>query len=413
MDRERNSSDERWRRRDEARYRNDADYEDEDAYWDDHPRRRQPPLRATRASYTAQTPSRTTRAPYPQTPSPRPRLRRKRSVWPLLLTGCAIGVIFTVLTAAVVVIFTLRSLQAGNMPTSITRIVGGGMKTMTRSETVTVPLTTISQVQVCDSMGNVTMKVDPGVSQTTVTMLKTVHAASQAAANQEFQRIAAQVQPPTTLTTALTCARPQSTAVAGTPTTATSTNMSATNNTDNALTVNVTFPNNANSTDTVDITITLPPAAIQNNALLTPVDIEAPLGTVSISGVSGLLDVNGGLNVNIQNAALAAGSQLQTSQGKITFNGYLEAPTDASQTAQYTLQGEYGVDVTLPVNTNVTLDANTNQGTGVVTNAFDSSGANKNQPSYYGPLNPAGETKPVAVLVLDVGTGNVNIHEQA
>ncbi|MBV9614529.1 MAG: hypothetical protein JO011_10885, partial [Ktedonobacteraceae bacterium] len=137
-------------------------------------------------------------------PGQYPPRRRRRRVWPVLLIGCGLGVLVSVLAAAIVVFLAIRTTQGNSLgPLPII----GSPKTYTREDTTQVQLSTISQMQVCDKIGNVSIKVDPTASTPSVTTTKVVHMNSQAAADQEFQRIAVEVQPPGTIANPLICAR--------------------------------------------------------------------------------------------------------------------------------------------------------------------------------------------------------------
>src|SRR5450432_2868749 len=150
-----------------------------------------------------------------------PRRRRRRRVWPLLLAGCGLGVFLTVLAAAIIVFLAIRTTQ-GNSFGSLPII--GGAKTYTKEDITQVQLSAISQIQVCDKIGNVSIQVDPTASTPAVTTTKIVHMNSQTAANQEFQRIGVEVQPPNTITDPLTCTQSQPTVVpTSTPSPSTST----------------------------------------------------------------------------------------------------------------------------------------------------------------------------------------------
>ncbi|HLG77888.1 MAG TPA: hypothetical protein VKX46_15845, partial [Ktedonobacteraceae bacterium] len=225
------------------------------------------------------------------------------------------------------------------------------------------------------------------------------------------------------LTLPLTCARPQSATptTTGTPTATDSATAAATptdvatpttTGAQDTLIVNVTFPDNGAVGDTVDIAISVPRKTLQDELFTRQLNIEAPLGKVSVDGLSGILNIKGGSDVAVKNVVLAPASRLETAQGTVHFSGYLDVPPDATQDTHYIIQGEHGIDVTLLSSANVVLDANTNEGTGVITNEFDSTASKTNHPvNYYGPLDPSSSSKPVAILTLDVGSGNITIHK--
>ncbi|HZO76026.1 MAG TPA: hypothetical protein VFB60_27760 [Ktedonobacteraceae bacterium] len=352
------------------------------------------------------------RRPAPK-PEPEPELRkrprRRRRAWPVLLTGCGLGVFLTVLVAAVVVFLAIRSSQGGGLA-GLPAL--GALQTFTHEDTQQIPLTTISQMQICNKIGNVSVMVDPRAAGASITTKKIVHANSQNDANQEFKRIGIEVQPPGTITNALTCASQQAPPTAnGTP--------AAQGNPNSALTVNTTIPNSEgllhNSNDAVDIAITLPTAVLPSTGPSMLVDIEAPVGNVTVDGLSGALTIKGSTgDVTVTHAILIDGSHIATDQGNVTFNGLLVVPP-AGQTSRYMILSEQGsINVTLPENTNVILDANTNVGS--INSDFNIPVQNNNGSgpvSYHGPFNPAIGPQPAATLVLDISTGNVNIHKAA
>lgn len=344
-------------------------------------------------------------------PEPRKRPRRRRQAWPVLLTGCGLGVVFTVLVAAVVVFLAIRSSQG----VGLTGLPGlGAPQTFTHEDTQQIPLTSIAQIQVCNKIGNVSVMVDPAATGASINTKKIVHAASQNDANQEFKRIGIEVQPPGTITRALTCASQQATPTAtGTPTPAPQGNPGST------LIVNTTIPNSEglllNSNDAVDIVITLPTTVLPSTGPSMLVDIEAPVGNVTVDGLSGVLMIKGSTgDVMVTHAILVDGSHIATDQGNVTFNGLLVVPP-AGQTSHYMILSEQGsINVTLPESTNVILDANTNVGS--INSDFNIPVQNNKGAgpvSYHGPLNPNASVQPSSVLVLDISTGNVNIHKAA
>ncbi|HTI15283.1 MAG TPA: hypothetical protein VL461_12075 [Dictyobacter sp.] len=335
--------------------------------------------------------------------------RRQRGFFPTLLIGCALGAFFVVAAAAIVVLFALHSLQpasGGNiihLPGSLS-----STKTFTANASQQVHLQHISHILVCDQTGNVTLQVDPNATTTTVASQKTVQATNQANADTAFQQINVAVQPDNVTS----CSQSQNTSATAT-TTAT-----ANSTTNDTLTVTVAFPTTTTTTvtNTANLTISIPSSAIAtSNGPSMQVDVEAPRGQINVQGLSGVLTIIGGVgNVSVTGGVLASGSHLETAQGNLTFNGFLAVPTTANtnQPAHYILQSEQNIDVTLPDTTNITLDANTNNGT--VKSDFPiqvNNNTNGGPVSYDGPLNPSAGTPQPATLTLDVGTGNVTIHK--
>jgi hypothetical protein len=117
-------------------------------------------------------------------------------------------------------------------------------------------------------------------------------------------------------------------------------------------------------------------------------------------------------DIKITHVALADGSRLSTA-GAITFNGYLAQALDPNQTAFYTLEGEKQIDITLPSNINVTLEAYAVSG--LINSQFplqqDLLQKDKDTTSYHGPLNTSASPPVNAQLTLHVGIGNVNVNK--
>ena len=318
----------------------------------------------------------------------RPR-RRRRARWPFLLVGC-IGGIFIVAIAAAVGIFALSS----SLPTGGLGSVGNA-QTYTSTNQQQLPLSSsIAQVQVHNQIGNVSITVDPGVAATTVTTIKKVKATSSDNASKEFGRILVQVQPPSTPS--------------------------------NTLTVSASIPNASGTilgkaSDTVDVMITLPAAAITNAGTPLAVNVVTSVGNVTVSGLNAVLVVKNDIgNVTAHQTRLVDGSHLETGTGNVIFDGTLDTsgslssdpcknPTSASH-PMYKIQSERGnVDVTLPVTTDVILDANVN--VGMINSEFAINVTNTGgSPGYCGPLLSNPLTPPSGVLVLDVSSGNIGLH---
>ena len=334
---------------------------------------------------------------------------RRRRVLPLLLAGCGLGVLITVLAAAVVVLLAIRTTQ-GNGIVSLPII--GSTKPYTKEDTTQVQLSTLAQIQVCDKIGNVSIQVDPTASVPSVTTTKVVHTSSQTAANQEFQRMVVEVQPPATITNPLTCTQAQPTATStGTPAATTNTNAS------NALTVNVTLPSSNGllqaDSDAVNIAILVPPGVLPSTGPTMQLDVEAPVGNIAINGISGLMNVAGNKgNIQVSNGVLTGGSQLVTDLGNVTFNGTLgNSPNATSQNNFYHISsGQGNIDVTLPAATNVDLDTYTNQGK--IISAFSIPLQNSNGGmTYQGALNATSSPTADITLSIHMNLGNITIHK--
>lgn len=346
---------------------------------------------------------------YPPRPRPRYR-RRRRRVLPTLLGGCLLGILVTVVGAAIVVFLAFRASQGQGIGIGPV----GTVQTFTHEDTTQVALSALSQLQICDKIGNISIQVDPNITTATIKSKKIVHKNTQKDADQAFSRIAVEVQPPSTINHPLTCTRPGGTP---TPSPATPVTGNGGTSTTNTLTVNVTIPDSDSllrtTGDAVDLTLTLPQQALPlDNTSPLLLDIEAPVGNITVDGVSGSLQITGGTgNVKVSHAVLAPGSHIGTAQGNVTFNGWLLPPNAPDTNASYVIQSEKGnIDVTVPDNTNVILDANTN--VGAIHSEFPIEVNNNGGPvNYHGPLNSKAASQATAKLTLDVSTGNVNIHK--
>lgn len=383
--------------------------DNEQGQWDE-PDQEQYEYTPGRRTAAAPAPRRSSRSrPY------RVRPRRRRRVWSVLMTGCGLGVLALVAGAAVVVFLTIRASQGSGIG-----IGPIGSRTFTKEDHVQVPLTTITQMQICDKIGNVSLRVDPTAKTTTVATKKMVSATGTSEAAQEFARIAVEVQPPGNVLNALTCTRlqpPSASNTNATPATQTASSNS-TGNTSTALVVNVTIPDSDGlwhkTNDSVDVAVTLPPSVLPTNQTPLWLDVEAPVGDISVDGLSGVLNLNGSTgDVDVEHGVLADGSHIETGQGNVTFNGMIQVSTDANKPSRSVIQSEQGgITVILPGTTNITIDANTN--VGAIKSEFPINVNNTGGPvSYHGPLNPDAGNPAAAELILDVSTGNVNIVKAA
>lgn len=345
---------------------------------------------------------------------------KKRSFWSGFFVGCLVFLILIVIVVAALVILGFNTLKNGGALTNLPGLTN--THAYKKTEMQQVNLAQLQQLTICDNTGNITIMVDPTATKTTVTAVKTVQSASQSDANQQLQAMTVAVQPPATSSKPLSCTQPasQGQATQATQATPPTTPGNMTPNSPSAfLTINVTFPHATN--ENVDLMVALPPGAVQSSSPSLALDVESRQGNINLSGLSGVLnvhDVNG--NVDITHAIIANGSQIETEQGNINFNGYLLLPVASSAgntdgtppDVRYILRNETGdINVTLPANTNLTLDANTNIGT--IKSDFHTnigtSGNGSGQVNVHAPLNPTAGSLPPATLVLDVSTGNVHI----
>ena len=318
-------------------------------------------------------------------------VRRQRRVWSTLLIGCAGGVITIALLLAVIAFVFLR-----NVPVNI-----GGIGKTSFTQPLpqqTLPITAnVTQLQIHNRVGNISIMVDPTATQGTLTGVMKVQAGNSSDAAREFGRIKVDVS----------SSSDQST-----------------------LIVNATVPDTsggllASSSDSVDLTIVLPPSVNTIPPFKLSADVTA-VGNIAVQNFNGLLTITDNTgSIAVNGGLLDEGSCLQTHVGNITFAGSLTIGTNAdaglipctTNTTQnphpwFAMKSGKGtVDVTLSAETtNLTLDASTNNGK-INSGEF---GLNVQQnsdgsASYYGPLTPG--TSPTALLALTVSTGNINLHK--
>lgn len=311
----------------------------------------------------------------------RPRRRKERRTWPMLLLGCAGGIVILLLAGGIALYIALRSATGGNL----TGLPGNIAPTnYTQSGQIPLTFTTLSLLQINDPIGNVTLTVSPSATAPALNYVKRVKATSSSAAQAEFGKMSV-----------------QATQVGGNVAWKVTANMPGSN----------VF---GSHNDAIDLTLTLPQNAFPANAAQPfALTVTTSVGNINVTGASGLLNLTDQFgNVTVNQATLTDGSHLGTNQGNVTYSGSINtAPAAGSASPVYKLQSETGnISATLPANTNVTLDANTN--VGKISSDFpiqvtnSSGGAN-----YYGPLLSNGGQNPAAVLTLDVSTGNVTIHQ--
>ena len=341
---------------------------------------------------------------YTYAPPRRKRPRRKRSFLSAFFTGCAVAIFLIVLGAAAFVYMTLRNAQTGGLK----GIVPLGLQSYVQTSTQQVQISSLSQLLVCDHIGNITITVDPQANQATIITKKNVQAGSQNEANQTFKQLNVEIQPPGTIQQPLNCAR------FSPPTATPTTGSTSQGNTASSLIVNVTIPNSSGllptTTNSVDVNITLPPSALPKPNLF--LDVESSLGNTTINGLSGQLDIKGNTgNITIKQSYLMPGSDIETGQGNISFDGRLIVPTNPATQATYRFSSEKGtLTLSLPDTTNVTVDANTNSGK--IRGDFNLPAQTTGEASNYHGSLIAGAGTPAATLAADVSLGDIVIQKQ-
>jgi hypothetical protein len=404
----------RRRSRYEDVYQNDTyddfdDYEDEQAHY---PRQHSPRQPQRLPYHPAQPPSTLHRISprdgrrrpvrdYDYEDEPVRQTRRKRT-WPALLGGCLLGILLTLLAIGAFFFYTIHSLSGGNTLPNLP----GVPATHAFSQKTTRSLSSqqimqISQIVICNPSGNVSLAVDPTQTNVTLQTTRIVQETNQSNANKKFQQFAVEVQPPDTIKHTLSCSN------------ITPSDPGATDSNTHTLTISVSLPGNDTTNNSANLAITLPSKDILNtNGPSTQLAISAARGNISVTGLSGSFNLQSNTgNITVKQAILTDGSRLSTSQGNIFFSGFLSnASTNKNTLARYIMQSEHAIDVTLPSNTNVILDANTNAGAIKSDFPLDVK-KNGGSASYNGPLNPGNATSPSATLILDVSIGDVTIHK--
>ncbi len=315
--------------------------------------------------------------------------RRGRGSWSCLLLGCVGGVLIVVL---LVIAGAFVVAGNGSLPVSLpvpggSSGTGGNAAVHMQQSQQAVQLSSIAQMQVQNQVGDISISVDPSVTTPTVTTVKKVQASSDADAQKEFGRISVEVQGDSST---------------------------------NTLTVSVTLPATSGTilsknADAVDVAIALPPGVVSTGVLThartqLTLDATTSAGNVVINGLNGVLVVKDSFgNVTVHQATLADGSHLETGTGDVVFDGALDVTGTANAQPMFKMQAEKGnVEVSLPATTNVILDANVNVGS--IRSEFPITvTTSAGSPSYYGPLTN-GATPPTAVLVLDVSSGDIDLH---
>ncbi len=332
---------------------------------------------------------------------------RKHRVWPIFLIGCAAGAVSLVLAIFIFALMGIRSVQNGiNIP----GIPNAG-KPFSKQISESVPLSTLSQLIVCNPAGNISLGIDPNPSATAATIkaTKLVHAVDQNEANRAFEQITVDTQsqqPPACQKTQA----PNTSALNTAPTPVTTDNT--------VLAVNTTFPpNQAGQTATVDLAITLPLSSVHKDSpTSTAIAIQAPYGNIDVNGLSGVMTLKGlAGDITVQHAVLVDGSKLEA-QGTLKFDGSIwKIPLPTNKRAGLFFRSATLINLTLPEITPVTIDATLNVRTAKITSDFpvkvvtNGDGAS----TYRGPFNPAvpPDEKKDPVLTLLASSGNISLHK--
>src|SRR5579859_4815848 len=331
-----------------------------------------------------------TRSSSPTEPRARPSKRRaSRSVWSTLLIGVIGGILTVALVAGVGWFFLIHTLQVS--------FPGLGIGTSTYvSPQQSVPLnitSSITQLQVTNYAGNISISDDNTITTGgTLTYVKKTQASSSDSATSDFARIQVKSQPGNSATCLAT----------------------------SCITVSVSAPSTIPAS--VDLTIALPAQSPTPQFVLNAKTTQT--GDMVVQNFSGLLSLSGNIgNITVKGGLLDSGSCLQTIKGTIAFAGTLEtgvAPTinpcqgnpvtSGSSQPWYSFKdGTGNLDISLnSISTNIILDAAIfNQGK--ITSDYPIAIPSASPPSYDGPLLPG--TKPTAILLLTVDTGNITLHK--
>jgi hypothetical protein len=332
----------------------------------------------------------------PRTQIPQAPKKRQRRVWSTLLIGCAGGVITIALILAAVAFLFLR-----NAPIHIGGVGGIGKSSYSKQiAQQALPITAnVTQLQVHNRVGNISIMVDPSATQGSLTGVMKVQAGSSSDADKEFGRIKVNV---------------------------------STSSDHSTVVVNAAVPDAssgllASSSDSVDLTLVLPQTV--NASPPFKLSLSANViasGNITVQNFNGLLSLtNNTGNIAVSGGLQSEGSCLQTNVGNVTFaanlvtgqaadTGLIPCTTNTTQNTHPWFSFKSGtgsVSVTLSaVTSNLTLDASTNNGK-INGNEFslkvqqNSDGS----ASYYGPLTPG--TSPTAVLKLAVSTGDITLHK--
>jgi len=330
-----------------------------------------------------------TRSSPPTSAAPRPKRRARRSVWSTLLIGVIGGIVTIALVAGIGWFFLIHTLQASFPGLGI-----GTSKFTDVQHTVPLNITSsITQLQLTNNAGNITISDNSAITTGgTLTYVKKTQASSSGNAASDFAHIQVQVQPGNS---------------AACPATS-------------CLTVSASLP--ATIPGSVDLTLVLPAQSPTPPFML---NAQTQSGKLIVQGFNGLLTLTNNIgDINVAGSLLATGSCLQTVKGNISFAGTLETatppainpcqgnPVTSSGSSQpwYSMKAGTGnIDISLnSASANILLDATVfNQGK--ISSEYPITIPSANPPSYTGPLLPG--TKPTAMLLLTVDTGNIILHK--
>jgi len=331
-----------------------------------------------------------------------PRRRKRQGVWSTLLVGCIGGIVTVGIVVGILLFVLYRSLPS--------ILPGLGIGTTTYTDTQhSVPLTftaSITQLDIQNPVGNVTISVDSNATTGTLTYTKKAQANSSSSAATEFGRINVTAGPGGTGTTCLASS---------------------------CLAVIASLP--TTGSDSVDMAIVLPPQGASPIFTISSVTQKGNLTVQNFNGLLSLTDDTG--NISVTGGLLEAGSCLQSRIGNVSFSGTLEIanpPTinpctgnpinpnagNASNQPWYSMKtGTGNIDVTFLMPPGATQPPNFMLGVtignkGAIKGDFNLPVTQNPDGSsnYFGPLLP--NTQPQAFLTLTVDVaGTITLHKAA
>ncbi|HEU5229304.1 MAG TPA: hypothetical protein VFU49_15915 [Ktedonobacteraceae bacterium] len=253
---------------------------------------------------------------------------------------------------------------------------------------MTVPLTAMKQVYICDKTGNVTLSASSQAKDVTVEVKKTVYVQKSADPAPLFQALTVSTQ----------------------NITSSSCDWLPKKGDGSTLVVSATSPDDGellkDHKNTIHLNIVFPSSMIADGSPLS-VRIEAG-NNITLSGFAGsltLLSTAG--DVQAEHMSLVSNSMLHAQAGNIVFKGSL-----SGSKIQDVFQSDSGdVSLTLPATTNVSVDANAP--TGNIEDTFSPNSVNQGVAgaSVKGPLNPAMNNITPGLLKLMSSTGDIVINK--